>query len=167
MYRGIRGWLVPVVALAGTIVAGGRVMGQETPGEAERAFEETYAAFSAAYRAGDPAAVAALYADDAFYLAPGREIERGNVGRHFEFLSSFEPGAGPIIGFELVDREVSGGLAYDIGYFTFRRPDAPADSAGRGKFIVIWKRGDDGVWRIHADGYSDVERPGAPAEADR
>ena len=167
MVRGRRGRWMTVAVVAATAVAGGRVLGQEAPAEAERAFEEAYAAFSAAYRAGDAAAVAGLYADDAFYLAPGGEIERGDMGRHFEFLSSFEPGAGPIIEFEIVDRDVSGGLAYDIGYFTFRREGEPAESAGRGKFIVIWKRADDGVWRIHADGYSDVEDAGAAAEERR
>ena len=155
-------WIV-AASLAGTLLAGDRVIAQAGPEEAERAFEEAYARFSAAYRAGDPAGVAALYADDAFYLAPGEEIERGDVGRHFEFLGSFEPGTGPIIEFEIVDREVSGDLAYDIGYFTFRREGQPSENAPRGMFIVIWKRGEDGVWRIHADGYSDVESPGAHA----
>lgn len=167
MKRGYRGSWILAAVLAGTTVAGERVLAQEPPGEAERAFEEAYAAFSAAYRAGDPGAVAALYAEDAFYLAPGGEIERGDVARHFAFLSSVEPGAGPIIEFEIVDRDVAGDLAYDIGYFTFRRDAEPAAHAGRGKFIVLWKRGDDGVWRIHADGYSDVERPAAPAAEDR
>ena len=148
------------VAVSG--LAGRPALAQD-PGDAERAFDEAYAAFSAGYRAGDPAAVAALYAKDAFYLAPRSEIVRGEVVQHFGFLSSFEPGEGPVIEFEIVDREVSGDLAYDIGYFTFRQADAPADSGGRGKFIVIWKRGEDGVWRIHADGYSDVGDVGAPA----
>ena len=159
-------WMA-VAVVAATAVAGSPVLAQETATEPERAFEEAYAGFSAAYRAGDAGAVTALYADDAFYLAPGNEIERGDVARHFGFLSSFEPGAGPIIEFEIVDRDVSGGLAYDIGYFTFRQAGAPAESAGRGKFIVVWKRGEDGVWRIHADGYSDVESPDAPVGAGR
>jgi ketosteroid isomerase-like protein len=162
MTAGRRAWTTLAV-VAATAAAGSRALAQEGPAEAERAFEEAYAAFSAAYRAGDAGAVTELYADDAFYLAPGNEIERGDIGRHFGFLSSFEPGAGPVIEFEIVDRDISGDLAYDIGYFSFRRADAPAESAGRGKFIVIWKRGDDGVWRIHADGYSDVEDPGAAA----
>jgi uncharacterized protein (TIGR02246 family) len=149
-------------AIAATTIAASQALAQESPGEAERAFEEVYRSFTAGYRAGDPEAVAALYAEDAFYLAPGGEIERGDVVRHFGFLSSVEPGAGPVIEFEIVDRGISGDLAYDIGYFTFRRDGDPADSAGRGKFIVIWKRGEDGVWRIHADGYSDVEDPDAP-----
>lgn len=152
------------VTIAGLVIGESGALAQNPAGEAERAFEETYAAFSEAYRVGDPAAVAALYADDAFYLAPGGEIDRGNVARHFGFLSSFEPGRGPVIEFEIVDREVSGDLAYDIGYYTFRQADGAPESAGRGKFIVIWKRGEDGAWRIHADGYSGVDDPDAAAE---
>jgi ketosteroid isomerase-like protein len=160
---GVHGRWSLVAAVAAMAIAGSRTLAQEPPEGTERAFEEAYAAFSAAYRAGDPEAVAALYAQDAFYLAPGAEIDRGDVVRHFGFLSSVEPGAGPVIEFEIVDRGTSGDLAYDIGYFTFRRDGDPAESAGRGKFIVIWKRGEDGVWRIHADGYSEVEEPDAPA----
>ena len=156
-----------VLTMAATTIAGGRALAQGTPEEAQRALDEAYTAFSDAYLAADPEAVAALYAQDAFYLARGKEIERGDMARHFGFLSSFEPGAGPVIEFEILDRDISGGLAYDIGYFTFRQAGAPAESAGRGKFIVIWKRGEDGVWRIHADGYSDVVDPGAAAGEER
>jgi ketosteroid isomerase-like protein len=158
----VHGRGVVAILLALMVGNGARATAQEAAAEAETAFEAAYEAFSAAYRAGDPAAVTALYAADAFYLAPGDEIDRGNVARHFEWLSSFEPGAGPLIEFEIVDREISGGLAYDIGYYTIRRPDAPAGSGSRGKFIVIWKRGEDGAWRIHADGFSDVRKPDAP-----
>lgn len=150
-----------VVAAALTLNASA-ARAQDPAAEAEPAFESAYAEFSAAYRAGDPAAVTALYAADAFYLAPGREIDRGNVERHFEWLSSFDPGAGPMIEFEIVDREISGGLGYDIGYYTIRQPGADTGSGSRGKFIVIWKRGEDGVWRIHADGFSAVNS-GSPA----
>lgn len=120
------------------------------------ALDRVYERFSQAYREGDPAAVAALYTDDAFYLAPGRDMTRGDVARHFEWLSSFDPGTGPRIEFEIVDRDIEGSLAYDIGYYTLRRADAPEGERSRGKFVVIWKRGEDGAWRIHADGFSDV-----------
>jgi ketosteroid isomerase-like protein len=158
-----------VIAILLTLLAGNgaRATAQEAAAEAEKAFDAAYEAFSAAYRAGDPAAVTALYGAEAFYLAPGGEIARGNVARHFEWLSSFEPGAGPLVEFEIVDREISGDLAYDIGYYTIRRADAPAGSASRGKFIVIWKRDDDGAWRIHADGFSDVRGPDAPTREEQ
>jgi ketosteroid isomerase-like protein len=154
--------VVAVVAVA-LLLDSGAAVAQDPAAAAEQAFEEAYAEFSAAYRAGDPAAVTALYTADAFYLSPGNEIDRGNVESHFAWLSSFDPGAGPVIEFEIVDREISGGLAYDIGYYTIRQPKAEPGSGSRGKFIVIWKRGEDGVWRIHADGFSEVNESGPAA----
>lgn len=147
-----------VIAVPALLAAAGRAVAQAPASGPELAFEAAYEAFAEAYRQGDPAAVTALYGRDAFYLAPGSEIARGEVARHFSWLSSFEPGAGPVIEFEIVDREISGDLAYDIGYYTIRRPDS--GSGSRGKFIVIWKRADDGTWKIHADGFSEVRESG-------
>lgn len=160
MRRGVQTIGITTVALAALVCAGGAVLAQDTATEeAVRVFDEAYAAFAEAYRQGDPAAVTALYSSDAFYLAPGDEITKGDVARHFEWLSSFDAGMGPVVEFEIVDREVAGRLAYDIGYYTIRRSDAPAGSGSRGKFIVIWKQREDGAWRIHADGFSEVGSP--------
>jgi ketosteroid isomerase-like protein len=155
---------VAAVVAATLILNASAAVAQDPTAAAEQAFEAAYAEFSAAYRAGDPAAVTALYAANAFYLSPGKEIDRGNVEGHFEWLSSFDPGAGPVIEFEIVDREISGELGYDIGYYTIRQPEAEPGSGSRGKFIVIWKRGEDGVWRIHADAFSAVNESGTPVE---
>ncbi|HEU4463559.1 MAG TPA: nuclear transport factor 2 family protein [Gemmatimonadota bacterium] len=142
------GWLVLVLGVA-------PARGQDAP-DAGAAFDRVYEEFSRAYRDGDPAGVAALYTDDAWYLAPGDSIQRGEVLRHFEWLSSYEPGRGPVVEFEIVDRAVTGDLGYDVGYYRIRAAGAPEESASGGKFIVVWKRGADGTWRIHADGYSEV-----------
>lgn len=115
-------------------------------------FAQIYTTFAEAYRQADPAMVSALYADDAFYLAPGEPIERGRAAVDSAFAFLKEGGRpGPAISFDIVDRGVRGDLAYDIGYFRLgsRQPN--------GKFIVIWKRGDDGRWRFWADGYSNVD----------
>jgi hypothetical protein len=85
----------------------------------------------------------------------------------FSFLNAFkERPSGPAIGFRIVDRQVSGDMAWDIGYYVLNPDGSPitqADEPG-GKFIVLWKRGADGQWRIHADGYSDVRRSSPPPE---
>jgi ketosteroid isomerase-like protein len=123
-------------------------------------FDRAYARFTEAYRRADPAMVAALYADDAFYLVPGDTIARGHaeILRQFtSYLDSFrrEGRPGPEVSFQIVDRAIAGDLATDIGYYTL--------NGSRGKFIVVWKKGADGRWRIHADGYSFVDPPRPPA----
>lgn len=119
-------------------------------------FDAAYERFSEAYRQADPAAVAALYWTDAYYLSPGAEIEQGDVRSHFAWLADMEPGEGPHLSFEIVDREVDGDLGYDIGIYSIRRDGWEEGRVNRGKFIVIWKRGEDGTWKIHADGFSAI-----------
>lgn len=97
MRRGFRaGWIVA----APVVVWGSGAPASAQEGDVGVALDRAYERFSQAYQDGDPAAVAALYADDAFYLAPGRDMTRGDVARHFEWLSSFEPGSGPRIEFD-------------------------------------------------------------------
>ena len=152
------GMVVLALAMeAGTVRAQGEA-------EAAAAFDEAYETFARAYSEGDAAAVTALYADDAFYLAPGDSIARGDVGRHFSWLSQFEAGKGPVVDFEIIDRTVRGDLATDIGYYRIRRAGEPEGSGSDGKFIVIWKRDPSGAWKIYADGYSEVRGPEGEGE---
>jgi ketosteroid isomerase-like protein len=145
---------VGAVALAFVVAAEAR--GQDDAAAAGAAFDAAYQVFARAYSEGDPAAVTGLYAEDAFYLAPGDSITRGDVGQHFGWLSQFEAGKGPVVDFEIVDRLVEGDLATDIGYYRIRGANEPEGTGDRGKFIVIWKREQSGAWKIHADGYSGV-----------
>jgi uncharacterized protein (TIGR02246 family) len=144
------------LALAGCAVRSRSLQpSPEVRAEIDHALEQVYVAFTEAYRKADPALVAQLYEDEALYLQPGREILHGRseIRAAFEaFLGRFPPGGpGPEIAFEIVDREIRGDLAVDVGYFRLGPEPAPD-----GKFIVIWKKGVDGRWRFHADGYSGV-----------
>ena len=113
--------------------------------EAAAAFDEAYETFARAYSEGDAAAVTALYAEDAFYLAPGDSIARGHVGRHFSWLSQFEAGKGPVVDFEIIDRTVRGDLAQPTSATTGSAGRESQGSGSDGKFIVIWKRDPSGA----------------------
>ncbi|HEX5727524.1 MAG TPA: DUF4440 domain-containing protein [Longimicrobiaceae bacterium] len=155
----------PALALACSLaVLPGVAAAQTSRAAVDSVFTAVYARFSEGYRRADAAMVAALYADSAFYLEPGSRIKQGNdaILQTFQaFLGPFaQRGEGLEVRFDIIDRDVSGGLAYDIGYYTIGAKAEPD-----GKFIVIWKRGADGEWRIHADGYSGVmamRRPQQP-----
>lgn len=123
--------------------------------------DSVYAVFSRAYAEADvDLLMDSVYARDGFYLPPNAPILEGQDAFRGQFESFLGPIAergepGPAISFDIRDRAISSDLAYDIGIYTIRRPDAPDEAPGsRGKFIVIWKREAGGDWRIHADGYS-------------
>jgi ketosteroid isomerase-like protein len=132
----------------------------------DSALDARYATFSDAYaQASVQLLMEEVYAEDGYYLPPGSPILHGQdqFRGQFSFLERYarDDGPGPQIAFEIVDRDVDGDLAYDIGIYTLRPPDAADDAAGsRGKFVVIWKRV-DGEWRIWADAFSPMgETPG-------
>lgn len=149
-------WLVTVLLLlTGAPALHAQAISDEARHQADRAIEAQYARFSEGYRRADPDAVAQLYTEDAFYLLPDQEMLRGRAAVREEFARFLSPfvargDSGPEIRFEVVEREVRGDLAYDVGYYGM------GASARTGKFLVVWKREPDGVWRIHADAESDL-----------
>ena len=143
--------------------------GPPSTSTASAALDSVYATFTEAYaRANVQLLMDEVYAPDAYYLPPDSPILEGQdqFRGQFSFLERYartdEPG--PAISFEVVDREIAGDLAYDIGVYTLRPPGAPADAGGgKGKFVVIWKR-IDGQWRIWADAFSGMGAAAQPAD---
>ena len=155
---------VALLMLVGLLVGARSAPGQVDPATAA-ALDAGYDRFVAAYAAADPDLVAAVYTEDALYLAPERDVVRGRAAIREIFAAFLDPfrergEPGPVVAFEIVDRAVSGDLAYDVGYYILGREGSERRS--RGKFVVVWKRGADGAWRIHADGYSGVPDPAPP-----
>jgi len=124
---------------------------------------EPYERFSAAYATLDAQRVAASYAEDAFYLPPAGDILRGRaaIAERFEsrFRKAREQGWTCRITFEFVDRVAAGDIRSDIGYYTIVTSEPGGHTERfRGKFLKVWRRDADGIWRIHADSYSAAER---------
>ena len=126
------------------------------------ALDSTYTVFRRAYaEANVQLLMDEVYAPEGYYLPPESPILQGQdqFRGQFSFLERFarDGGGGPQISFDIVDRDIDGDLAYDIGVYSILQPGASGDAEpGQGKFIVIWKR-IDGDWRIWADGFSPLE----------
>lgn len=131
---------------------------------AQSTLDEVYQRFSAAYDRLDADAVASLYTEEAQYLTPSsdRPIRQGRaaIKQSFEafFNSIRDRQAALDISFRIVDRSISGDLAYDVGYYKLvvSYPEDPAKepSTSAGKFVVVAKKQADGTWQFHVDGYS-------------
>jgi uncharacterized protein (TIGR02246 family) len=134
-----------VLALIGFMVAPAAAQ------SAKDSIEAALVTFEEAYNSGDAAAVAALYTEDAALLPPDMARMDGK-----EAVQSFWQGAMDSglenLRLETVEVEESGDIAYEVGNFTLAVPSqdgAPADV--NGKYIVVWKKGPDGTWRLHRD----------------
>ena len=105
-------------------------------------------AFAAALNAGDGAALAELYREDAVILPPGAEMISGR-----EAIRSFwEQGMGTFEDIELttVDVEPLGTDATrEIGTFSFTTTGEQPQQV-TGKYVVIWHRQGD-AWKIGTD----------------
>jgi ketosteroid isomerase-like protein len=124
-----------------------------------RELDATYETFTRAYRQADVQLLMdSVYHDSAYYLPPAGPILRGKdqFRGQFSFLEQYFRGneRGPEIAFDILERDIVGDRASDIGYYTLRAPGAGPDEASRGKFIVLWRRDPGTGWRIYADGYS-------------
>jgi len=138
-----------------------------TPGDTAP-IDEARNQYIAAYNAGDAAAVAALYADDAISmpdhhaaLTGKAEIEsylRDTFGKYNSNIT-ITPG----------ETEVMGDVAHEHGTFTVSMTPKDGGNAmtDTGKYLVILKRGSDGRWLLHHDIDNTDVPPPAPATASK
>ncbi|HUF57551.1 MAG TPA: SgcJ/EcaC family oxidoreductase, partial [Thermohalobaculum sp.] len=109
------------------------------------AIEGRLDAFEQAFNAGDAAAVAAFYTEDAVALPPGAPMVRGR-----EAIQAMWQGAidGGFTDLELTPEEIEviGDTAIEMSTLSGTTADGPTT----GKYIVVWKKsGDD--WLLHRD----------------
>ena len=108
-------------------------------------------AFADAYNAGDSKGVAAKYTEDAALLPPdGKRVDGQDA------IATFWQGAmdGGLKNLTLKAVEVDSreDLAFEVGAFTLDAPgEGGAMTTVAGKYIVVWKKGEDGTWRLHRD----------------
>jgi uncharacterized protein (TIGR02246 family) len=104
--------------------------------------------FAQAFNAGDAAAVAALYTEDALILPPGGEMMKGKGA-----IQAFWKGATEQLGngkLTTVDVKPLGNeAAREIGTFTFQTKGAQSQDI-TGKYVVVWEKvGSD--WKLATD----------------
>lgn len=133
--------------------------------EPHAGIDAVYRTFHEGYRTLTPETVADLYTEDALYLSPSSDVRRGRPAIEESFRSYFdqvrEDGGRLRIRFEILDRDVSGDLAYDVGYYILERTSEDSTHDSKGKFVVVARRGADGSWKFHVDGFSGVPTPGS------
>lgn len=114
---------------------------------ARRAIEEEGAKLAAALTRRDFENAAALYTDDAELLPPDAPIIAGRAAVKAFWAEAVPEMAVKTATFTTLDVISSGDLAVEVG-------TARIDTSGgiaNIKYVVAWKRGSDGRWRLHRD----------------
>jgi len=110
--------------------------------------EAASAAFAEAFSAGDAAAVAAMYTEDAVVLAPGTGPVEGRAAIEEMMAADFAGMEGMVMSFETSEVDAMHGHAIEVGGYTLEGADG--SHIDHGKFIAVWNQTDDG-WKIARD----------------
>ena len=131
------------------------LLGSAVPALAEEALKDAIQSreneWSAAFNAGDAAAIAAFYEEDAVLLAPGGPPVHGNVAIGEALSGLF----GVLQNLALVTEEVrpiGDDNAIEIGRLQYDVSGADGIMISfTGNYVVNWHKGEDGVWRYVSD----------------
>jgi uncharacterized protein (TIGR02246 family) len=109
------------------------------------------ATFAEAFNGGDSAGVAALYAEDAALFPPGAARVDGRAAIQAFWQNALDAGMTALT-LESVEVEESGDLAMEVSTLSLAVPGEDGQQTTIfGKYIVVWKKGADGVWRLYRD----------------
>lgn len=108
-------------------------------------------AFSAAYVRGDAAAMTELYTDDAAIFPDGAAAIVGHEG--IQRYWTLPPNRRITRHVLMPDRvEIVGNVAHDYGRFEIAgETDGKPWGPSFGKYVVVWRKGTDGRWRMYLD----------------
>ena len=104
--------------------------------------------YERAWRARDPAALAALFTDDGFVLSGGRPPVHGRAA-----IAAHYAGSGGALHLRAVAYAADDTVGYIIGMY-----GATATEPPMGKFVLALRRAPGGAWRIAAD----MDNPNRP-----
>ena len=113
--------------------------------------EAALVTFTAAFNSGDGAKVAAHYAEDAAVFPPGSPRVDGRAKIQEFWQGAITAGLTDLT-LKAVEVYGAGDLAYEVGEVSYSAPDSSGQrKTSIGKYIVVWKKDQDGTWRLYRD----------------
>ena len=118
-----------------------------------QAIETGHQQIANAFKAGDAAAAAAVYAPDAMVMGPNEPALRGAaIGEGLKGM--FQQVSFPSITLVTSDVTVSGDYAFEHGTYDWTvQPKAAGAPAmpDKGKYLTVWQKQADGSWKLFRD----------------
>lgn len=109
--------------------------------------------WSAAFLAGNAAGVAGLYTEDGAQVQASGDWFRGRDGITKAMQAQFDTLA--VTAREDITEEVfaAGDYVVEIGHYSYQGTSKVGNKprSGAGRYMVLWRKDADGVWRLHRD----------------
>jgi uncharacterized protein (TIGR02246 family) len=140
-------------AMTLTTACGGATTQQTATAPADPApINNVRAQFQTAFNAGDAAAIAALYTDDAISLPDHHAALEGKAAIQ-QYLQGMFAQYTPNISITPGDTEITGDIAHEHGTYSLTMtPKAGGNAMSEnGKYLIVLKRQADGSWKVHHD----------------
>lgn len=119
--------------------------------QVRQSIEEANVKFGDAVRAGDAAALAGLYTEDAKLLPPNSEMIQGREGVEAFWAGGIQMGIKDVV-LTTMDIMGMGDMVCEIGKANvILQPEEGEAMEDIGKYVVIWKKTADGTWKLHVD----------------
>ncbi|MFA1625226.1 DUF4440 domain-containing protein [Rhizobium mongolense] len=130
------------------------VIGAGEPARAQTAqssIEANNADFVDKFAAKDAKGLGQHYTEDAVAFPPNENRVAGRESVQKMWQSWIDAGLTDLT-LKAAQVEESGNLAYEEGTYSIKIPGKDGKTSEEiGKYIVVWKKGDDGEWRLHRD----------------
>ena len=120
-----------------------------TAGSPRSHIEETSVRFVAYFNAGNGAALAGLYSEDAALFPPGADRVDGRAAIQAFWQGAMDAGM-KLDELRTIEVDSRNDLATEVGGFVLSVPGEGGTTRVNGQYIVVWKR-DGHTWQLHRD----------------
>jgi uncharacterized protein (TIGR02246 family) len=124
----------------------------EALADVKRAIDKGNAQWSEGWAKGEPAMVAAIFADDGVQLTGNGKIFKGpqQISEHQKAaMQSVDPGVKVTVTTGTV--WLDGDTAYETGKYKYEYQEKGKSATDEGRYVTIWKRQKDGSWKLAMD----------------
>lgn len=148
---------ISLLALIGVLVASltvNTVQAQKNVEEAKAAINATHAEFMKAFNADDAIKAAYYYSNTALLMVPNQQklAGRNAIKEYYKtYAQVYNDYFCTTNTLNVLDK-----MAYETGSYvvTVQIPGAAETYVDRGKYLIVWQKGEDGKWKIMYDVYN-------------